>query len=88
LIEVAATRRLAKSVAWGCCKPGPVWIRIAEVDFTPDKSPLSRLPPVDDLFVGHRGCVTTSPFRFLPEERGIGRSRGIRQRFIHVDLNG
>jgi hypothetical protein len=39
-------RRLkaAKSVAWGCCKPGPVWIRIAEVDFTPDKSPLSRLP--------------------------------------------
>ena len=25
--------------------------------------------PIDDLFLGHRGCVATSSFRFLPEER-------------------
>jgi hypothetical protein len=23
--------------------------------------------PIDDLFLGHRGCVATSSFRFLPE---------------------
>jgi hypothetical protein len=42
--------------------------------------------PIDDLFVGHRGCVATSPFRFSPEERGIGRNRGVRQHLIHIDL--
>src|SRR5207245_769567 len=42
--------------------------------------------PIDDLFVGHRGCVTTSPFRFFAEERGISRNRGVRQRVIHIDL--
>ena len=42
--------------------------------------------PIDNLLVGHRGCVATSPFRFFPEERGIGRNRGVRQRFTHVDL--
>ena len=34
--------------------------------------------PIDDLFVGHCGGVATSPFRFLAEERGIGRNRGVR----------
>ena len=42
--------------------------------------------PIDDLFVSHRRCVATSPSCFLPEERGIGRNRGVRQRFTHVDL--
>jgi hypothetical protein len=32
--------------------------------------------PIDDLFVGHCGRVATTPFRFLAEERGIGRNRG------------
>ena len=41
--------------------------------------------PIDDLFVSHRRCVATSPSCFLPEERGIGRNRGVRQHFIHVD---
>jgi hypothetical protein len=27
--------------------------------------------PIDDLFVGHRGCIATSPLRFFAEERGI-----------------
>jgi hypothetical protein len=34
----------------------------------------------------HRGCVATSSFRFLPEERGVGRSCGVRQPVIHVIL--
>ena len=42
--------------------------------------------PIDDLFLGHRGCVATSSFRFLPEERGIGRSCGVRKPVIHVIL--
>jgi hypothetical protein len=42
--------------------------------------------PIDDFFVGHCGCVAASPFRFLAEKRGIGGDRGVRQRFIHVDL--
>ena len=42
--------------------------------------------PFDDRFVGHRSCVATSSFRFLPEERGVGRSCGVRQPLIHVIL--
>jgi len=42
--------------------------------------------PFDDRFVGHRSCVATSSFRFLAEERGVGRNRSVRQRLIHVDL--
>lgn len=42
--------------------------------------------PIDDRFFGHRGCIATSPFRFLPEQSGIGRNRGVGQRLIHVDL--
>jgi hypothetical protein len=42
--------------------------------------------PIDDLFLGHRGCVATSSFRFLPEKRGVGRSCGVRQPLIHVIL--
>jgi hypothetical protein len=42
--------------------------------------------PINDLFVGHCGCVAASPFRFLAEKRGIGGDRGVRRRFIHVDL--
>jgi hypothetical protein len=42
--------------------------------------------PIDDLFVGHRGSVATSPFRFFAEERGISRNRGVRQSLIHIAL--
>ena len=41
---------------------------------------------IDDLFVSHCGCVAARPFRFLAEKRGIGGDRGVRERFIHVDL--
>src|SRR5437762_5071911 len=42
--------------------------------------------PIDDPFVGHRGCVATSPLRFFSEERGISRNRGVRRHLIHTDL--
>jgi hypothetical protein len=44
------------------------------------------MQPIDDPFVGHRGCVTTSSFRFFAEERAISRKRGVRRHLIHIDL--
>ena len=36
------------------------------------------IQPIDNPFVGHRGCVATSSFRFFAEERGSTRNRGVR----------